>query len=315
MRLEETSIGPFPVLTLTDTGTGAAISALPTCGGATHRLVLPDPDGRLREVMVPMRGQAEVRRQRWSKGSLLAPWPNRIRQGRYSFEGKEYAVPMNFKWQGGHAIHGKVAFETFRLAKRSADAPCFELVLDSKGWEGYPFATRTTFRYALEAGGFVLGMSLENRSRRRIPAGLGWHPYFRLSGSVKPCLLQVPSGRKLSMDEFAVPDGKRLSLGRLGKPEPVGEDFLDACLELGGRPGTATTRLADPKLGLALEVWQETGPGKFGYLQVFTHPARHCLAIEPMTCAPDAFNNGIGLEILEPGQSLAATCGVRLARA
>ncbi len=70
----------------------------------------------------------------------------------------------------------------------------------------------------------------------------------------------------------------------------------------------------DTDQNLSLEVWQEAGPGKYGYVQVFTHPRRHCLAIEPMTCAPNAFQNGMGLVVLQPGQSLLAACGVALAK-
>lgn len=314
MKLTESSIGSFPILELSDSASGAFVSALPTRGGTVHRLALPDPDGVVREVMMPMRTEREVERHRWSKGAMLAPWPNRIREARYEFEGRTYEPVKNFKPQGGHAIHGTVCFETFRLASRNNADPFFELVQDSKGWTGYPFPVRTSFRYEFAEGGLSLTFTLENRGKARIPAGLGWHPYFRLSDSVKPCHLELPSGKKLSMNERAVPDGKKVSLGRFAKPEPIGEDFLDACLELTGKGRIQTSRLTDPVQKIALEVWQETGPGKFGYVQVFTHPLRHCLAIEPMTCAPDAFNNGMGLVVLDAGEILSASCGVRLAR-
>ncbi|HNY29905.1 MAG TPA: hypothetical protein PKO15_03370 [Fibrobacteria bacterium] len=315
MHLIESALGQFPVLELSDPDSGAFVSALPTRGGTVHRLGLVAPDGNVREVMMPMRTEREVERHRWSKGAMLAPWPNRIREARYAFEGTTYQPVKNFKPQGGHAIHGTVCFETFRLLGRKATDPSFRLSLDSKGWTGYPFPVRITFGYHLGHDGLTLEFSLENRGKSRIPAGLGWHPYFRLGDSVKPCLLTVPDGKKLSMTERAVPDGRKAPLGRFAKPEAIGEDFLDACLELAGKGKIQTSRLVDPSSGLALEVWQETGPGKFNYLQLFTHPLRHCLALEPMTCAPDAFNNGMGLAVLEPGETLSASCGVRLASA
>ena len=314
MKLTESTLGQFPILELQDPSSGAFVSALPTRGGTVHRLGLPDPEGRIREVMMPMRTEREMERHRWSKGAMLAPWPNRIREARYEFDGKVHQPVKNFKPQGGHAIHGTVCFETFRLASRRPADPSFELTLDSKGWAGYPFPVRVSFRYQLADGGLALTFSLENRGKTRIPAGLGWHPYFRLCDSVKPCLLELPAGKKLSMTERAVPDGRKAPLGRFSKPEAIGEEFLDACMELTTKSKIQTTRLIDPGQDLALEVWQETGPGKFGYVQVFTHPLRHCLAIEPMTCAPDAFNNGMGLAVLEPGETMSAACGVRLSR-
>jgi aldose 1-epimerase len=64
-----------------------------------------------------------------------------------------------------------------------------------------------------------------------------------------------------------------------------------------------------------LHYWQETGAGKYNFLQVFIPPLRHCVALEPMTCAPDAFNNGMGLARLEPGEMLKGSFGVSFEKA
>lgn len=315
MQIRHSSLGDFPILVLEDPDSGASISVLPTRGASVHQLCLPGPDGVVRQVMQPMRTPVEVARHRWSKGAQLAPWPNRIQDAVYEFEGATYHPVKNFRPQGGHAIHGTVAFETAKLASKTPVDGTMELTISSKGWQGYPFPLKMSFRFSLDAkGGFRMETEIANTGKGRCPVGHGWHPYFRLGDSIKPNLLQLPDGKRLPMTERAVPDGTRQTWNAFAKPAPIGEDFLDACVELSAKSGRVSTRLVDTDLDLSLELWQEAGPGKYGYVQVFTHPRRHCLAIEPMTCAPNAFQNGMGLVVLEPGQSLVAACGVVLAK-
>jgi len=313
MILSRTAIGRFPVLTLSDPDSGAFVSVLPTRGATVHRLGLPGPDGAIRQVLQPMRTEIEVERHRWAKGAQLAPWPNRIQEARYEFEGVDHRPDKNFKPQGGHAIHGLAMFETVELSAKDLEAGWMEVSLASKGWTGYPFPIRMSFRFSLGATeGFRMETTFENIGKTNLPAGHGWHPYFRLSDSVLPCLLTLPPGKRLEMSERAVPSGAKSAWTKFSHPTPIGPEFLDACVEIAAKKGIATTRLTDPSSGLSLELWQEVGPGRYGYVQVFTHPRRHCLAIEPMTCAPDAFNNGMGLVVLRPGETLRTVCGVRL---
>lgn len=312
MRVGRSAIGRFPLIELRDLGTGAFVSVLPTRGGTVHRLGLPAPDGTVREVLYPMRTEIEVERHRWAKGAQLAPWPNRIQDARYEFGGTVHEPVKNFKPQGGHAIHGLTMFETAKLVAKSPEEGWFELAVDSKGWKGYPFPVRISHRFSLSTDGFRMETSIRNTGRKAAPAGHGWHPYFRLGSSIKPCLLVLPEGKMLESTERAVPSGRKLAWDKFAKPALIGDGWLNDCMEIRSRKGIATTTMTDPGSGLSLDVWQETGPGRYGYVQVFTHPRRHCLAIEPMTCAPNAFNNGIGLLVLEPGQELRATCGVRL---
>jgi aldose 1-epimerase len=313
MILSPTAIGRFPILTLSDPDSGAFVSVLPTRGATVHRLGLPGPDGAIHQVLQPMRTETEVERHRWAKGAQLAPWPNRIQDARYGFEGREHRLLKNFKPQGGHAIHGLAMFETTRISAKDPGAGWFELSLRSRGWQGYPYPIRMSFRFALDPSrGFRMETTLENIGKTDLPAGHGWHPYFRLSDSVLPCLLTLPAGKRMEMSARAVPTGAKSVWTKFSRPTAIGPDFLDACVEIAGKKGVATTRLTDPASGLSLDLWQEVGPDRYGYVQVFTHPRRNCLAIEPMTCAPDAFNNGMGLVVLRPGELLRTACGVRL---
>jgi len=61
-------------------------------------------------------------------------------------------------------------------------------------------------------------------------------------------------------------------------------------------------------------ICQETGKYKYNFLQVYTPPHRKSIAIEPMTCAPNAFNNEQGLIILAPFESFSASWGISMVK-
>jgi aldose 1-epimerase len=200
--------------------------------------------------------------------------------------------------------------ETFAASTALDEQGRLSLSLEREGWTGYPFPLRMEIRLSLNEG-FAMEITLENTGTQACPVGHGWHPYFTLGNSVTECDLSVPAGKRLMMGPTAVPTGERSNWPRFKQAERIGDDFLDACLELQASEGTVSTRLTNPHNARSLDVWQDVGAGKYGYLQVFTHPLRHGLALEPMTCAPDAFNNGYGLVVLQPGEKLTTRCGVR----
>lgn len=311
MPIASTQLGKHPLLALKCSASGASVEVFPTKGATIHQIVLPGRNGDLKPVLQPMRTEVEVERQRWAKGAHLAPWPNRIQDAVYTFRGKEYRPFMNFRSQGGHAMHGTVMNEAFRLDRKASDNENLVLVLDGKGWQGYPWAIRMTLRISFKDGGFRMETEIENRAKTDAPAGLGWHPYFTLGKDVRECCLVLPPGKRLGMTERAVPDGTMAPWKRFRRPERIGADFLNDCVRIESASPIASTKLTDPATGEGIEIWQVQGEAKYGYVQVFTAPRRHCLAIEPMTCAPDAFRNGFGLVALKPGESMRNICGVR----
>jgi len=112
----------------------------------------------------------------------------------------------------------------------------------------------------------------------------------------------------LTVDEWMIPTGAYEAFPGFEQPAPIGERFLDACLELPTSCQRHETHLLDRNQGLKLSIWQDG----VRYLQVFTHPQRHGIALEPMSCAPDAFNNKLGLRILPAGDDFVANCGLSL---
>ncbi|MCB9496840.1 MAG: hypothetical protein H6686_08160 [Fibrobacteria bacterium] len=310
MTILERNIGPHPLLRLQDPLTGSWVEVLPTRGATIHQIALAKEQEAPREILQPMRTAVEVQKQRWAKGAQLAPWPNRIQDAVYEFQGTTYHPFRSFRSQGGHAMHGTVMQETFSRVP-PPEGFGLSLELKAEGWQGYPWPLTMSVHLGFLDGGFRMDVHLTNRSTSEAPIGHGWHPYFTLGRDVRECELELPRGIRLGMSERAVPDGSRSRWERFQGPELVGPDFLNDCIEIDPTTPRAITRLRDPRTGEGLEVWQDVEELGYRYVQVFTHPRRHCLAIEPMSCAPNAFQNGLGLRTLAPGETMRLSTGVR----
>lgn len=169
--------------------------------------------------------------------------------------------------------------------------------------KGYPFEFQVTLTYSLMGDkGFQYKTKITNLGNCSIPVGDGWHPYFKTEGKVDRLHIKIPAESRIEVDAQTIPTGSF----------QIGNKEFDTGFVLQKAGGKAITELYDPELDLKICLWQETGKWKYNYLQVFIPPSRNSIAIEPMTCTADAFNHRIVLIILEPRQSFAANCGVRL---
>ncbi len=256
----------------------------------------------------------EVRLNRWGKNMPLFPFPNRLKNGQYTWKGKDYQFPIN-DINTENALHGfgmdaLMSLEDFEIEEDKVEMICsfrYEGELDE-----YPFPFTFFLTFTLEApSNFTVEMKVKNDGKEEIPMGLGWHPYFKLSEKIEACQLQFPPCRLVGIDERMLPTGKTYEYDDFEKKTTIGATILDNCFRLNndhqGAAGIAKTILShnDQKLTF----WQETGKDKFNFLQVFTHPYRTSIAIEPMTCNVDAFNNGDGLKALAAGEEFGGKFG------
>jgi aldose 1-epimerase len=142
-----------------------------------------------------------------------------------------------------------------------------------------------------------------------IPAGLGWHPYFRLADHADRLSLKMPPVcHKIVVDDRMLPTGERVVFDDFADLRPIGDAVLDNCFELPNVEDFAVVTLKN-EFG-SMEYWQKTGIEGSNYVQVFTPPHRQSVAIEPMTCNVNAFRNGDGLVMLSPGTAIECMCGV-----
>ena len=254
-------------------------------------------------------------------GQLLAPWPNRVDRGQHTFGGKSYQLDLSEPARG-NAIHGLTRWAGWAAADCAADAVTLRHVLH--GSPGYPFCLELTARYRLDqAAGLQVVITARNAGSRPAPYGTGSHPYLRTGLPViDECELELPAARWLPADDRGIPAGPERDVA--GTPydfrarRRIADTSLDDSLTGLTRDGDgrAWARLSGG--GTTLELWAGQG---YDWLQVFTGDGldpqyrRRALAVEPMTCPPNAFGTGTGLLVLEPGASVTHTWGLRVAQA
>jgi aldose 1-epimerase len=253
-------------------------------------------------------------------GELLVPWPNRIDHGRYSFAGQDLQLDLS-EPATGNAIHGLTRWASWSLVEIAQGS--VELGLRLPGRPGYPFFLDLRARYGLSAaGGLTVTISARNAGSHSAPYGTGSHPYLRAGGGlVDDWTLELPASRWLPADEHGIPSGEPRDVTGTDcdfrAARPIGGASLDHALtDLTRDPdGKAWARLAGDEGPVAL--W--AGPG-YGWLQVFTGDtlgpdrSRRALAVEPMTCPPNAFATGTDLITIAPGASVRHQWGVQAAR-
>ncbi len=246
-------------------------------------------------------------------GAVLVPWPNRLRHGRYTFLGENQQLALT-EPDKGNAIHGLGRWARWVPTVHQRNR--VTLALDIVPQKGYPFEVRVEVTYAVHAElGLSVSASAHNHGAGAAPFGAGFHPYLSTHGAaLDATTVRIPARQRLVLDDAQVPIGVQsvartphdLRRGKRLKALRMDDGFTDLHVE-GGR-GSAEVRSA---AGGARLWFDET----FRYLQVFTNEdlagVGPGVAIEPMTCAADAFNSTHGLIVLDPGGTWAASWGIQ----
>jgi aldose 1-epimerase len=250
-------------------------------------------------------------------GQLLAPWPNRIDGGRYSAAGADHQLDLS-EPAHGNAIHGLTRWMSWALVRHSAETVLLRTAV--LGRAGYPFCLDIDAEYQLSGRGLRVSITARNTGSRPAPYGTGSHPYL-VAGTptVDECTLSLPAARWLPADERGIPAGEAQDVAGTDADfrtaRPIGDVRLDHALSGLARDGQgrAWARLTSGHRRIAL--W--AGPG-YQWLQVFTGDTldaahrRRALAVEPMTCPPNAFVTGTDLITLDPGGSVTHAWGIEV---
>jgi aldose 1-epimerase len=293
---------------------GGGYEAVVTEVGASLRVLRRDG----RDLVTPW-GEEEVRPV--FRGALLAPWPNRVDGGRYTADGEELQLPLT-EPDRGTALHGLVAWQAWAPVEHTADA----VELATRIWPttGYPFLLDLHARYWVGAGGLSCRLTARNGGDRPAPYGCAPHPYLVAGpGRVDDWELELPATEVLEVDDErlvpALPPRTRPVAGGdldLRGPRSLAGLFLDHAFTglLPDGAGLAVARLRHPGGGGVEMVWDAAA---LPWVQVHTadrpEPRLHRsgLAVEPMTCPPDAFRSGVDLVRLQPGDEYVAEWVIR----
>ena len=246
-----------------------------------------------------------------SAGQVLAPWPNRIRDGRYPFGGGSYQLPLS-EPEHHNAIHGLVRWLRWSLVSLEPGSVTVECSLPPT--PGYPWPLRLRTTWSVGSDGLAATHEVVNVGEAAAPFGLGVHPYIRLPGAgAADVVLSLPARSRLLTDARQLPIGAaRVDGGELDftSPRRIGSTVLDSAY---GEVGSVVS-LSTVDDSSRVEVWAD---GAFRWWQVFTGDtlaadrARRAVAVEPMTCPPDAFRSGRDLVVLEPGAVWSGHWGLR----
>lgn len=313
-KINEDSFGSLTQLELSNMLTGEYATILHDYGTCVNELVL-NVNGKNRSLMKGTKDPKEISGKQWFKSAKMAPFPNRIRDGKYSFNGQDYQLPLN-DTKLGNAIHGFVFDKVFELLSHDeSQTECsVELQYSYNGkMEGFPFPFKMNLTYILSDDGLECETLVVNTGQQPMPFGDGWHPYFQTNNKVDRLQLCLPSAELIELDDKKIPTGKLLPFTDFEDClVTIGDRNFDTGLKLklNGRDDIVNIELYDPDNDILIDVWQEVGTNKYNYLQLYIPPDRQSIAIEPMSCAADAFNNGMGLITLAPGERFQARYGI-----
>jgi aldose 1-epimerase len=249
------------------------------------------------------------------RGQVLVPWPNRLQDGSYEFDGKSHQLPLT-EPEHGNAIHGLVQWASWRVGERDGDRVVMEHVIHPQ--PGYPFSLALGIEYALTDEGLSIRTTARNLGPDSCPYGCGHHPYLTVgTPTVDTVELQAPGRRVLISDDRDLPIGDEPVEGTqydFRSARAIGTTQLDNAYTDLARDddGRARVRLRNPDSGARVTLWLGES---YRYLMLFTGDTRpdvnrRSIAVEPMTCPPNAFRTGDSLIRLEPGASTTAAWGI-----
>jgi len=250
-------------------------------------------------------------------GAVLVPWPNRLADGRYIFDGKEYQVAIS-EPSRMTALHGLSPWRSWNVVEHETDHVALQLSLLPS--PGYPFYLDTTVDYRLGAEGLRVTTISRNVGDHACPYAVGFHPWLSSGdATLDLCTVSLDATHRFVTDDRLLPVGEEAVAGTpydFREPQRLGSLVLDDAFT--GVPraadGRAWVKLAGPD-GRTAGIWMDES---CDYWQLCTgdmlppHQARRGLAAEPMTAAPNAFVTGRGLLRLEPGENVTTTWGACL---
>lgn len=305
--ITETSIGSYNAVELSHTHGERAV-IIPELGGMVHELVLPVLTSSLEPIAYKtvLRSDTfeELAHNPYYRGRVMAPFCGRIPQGIYRFQGKEHRLYSNMP-EEHNALHGFLYRTGMQTLSVQADESAAELrlhhVVKPDDEAGYPFTLQIITGYRLDDQGFTVTITVANLGSEVLPVTAGWHPYFKLDGTVAEWQLTMDADLYYPVKHDLIPTGALLAVFgttcdfRTGRP--LVNSSLDMCFAF---PRYVQLEHTRSHVGISLEIDRQF----FNRIHVFIPPEQDSVAIEPVSAAGAAFTMPhLGLTVLRPGAS------------
>lgn len=242
------------------------------------------------------------------KSAKMSPFACRLHKGRYRFDDTEYKLDSFYL--GDHALHGFLYDAVYKIKYTAANETSASVELEHiyKGhFKGYPFNYTLQVKWQLSSNNsLTVTTTAVNHSEKAIPFSDGWHPYFTAGVPVDECELKFNSGKRLVFNDELIPTGKEEVDDRFIKGHSLQNIFLDNSFIL---PTTEQgyCELKSKQVSIVIKPLMN-----YPYLQVYTPQHRKSVAIENLSAAPDAFNNGMGLMYLSPNEPVSFVTNYRV---
>ena len=241
-------------------------------------------------------------------GKVLIPWPNRITNGQYVWEGETLNLEVN-EPETGASLHGLSCWVDWEITEQAASSVTLRTRIAPSS--GYPFQLETSVVYSLdENAGLSISVRTTNLGEVPAPYGTSVHPYLTVGAPLDECVISVPANTVLEVDADLSPTGSvdvsDTPLDLRGAVSMAGRAVDHAFTGLPS--GRWAVRLTTPATGQAVEMMASER-----WVQVYSaeNQERRGVAVEPMTCPPNAFNSRTDLIILEPGQTTVFETSIR----
>jgi aldose 1-epimerase len=252
-----------------------------------------------------------------ARGQTLMPWPNRVRDGKWSWNGQQLQLALTEPEQH-NAIHGLVRWLGWSVLDRGDDHVTFA----STSWPqiGYQWPLDLRVRYSLTDTGLVVEQSITNRGTSAAPVAAGAHPYLTVgTPTVDDVVLHVPAEKWLPTGDQQIPTGTENVEGSpfdFRTPRPIGDLRIDYTFTGLQRDSDArfSVRLQHPEEQHHVSLWLDSS---YPYVEIFTGDAlpdesrrRRGLGIEPMTAPPNGLAMQTDLCVLRPGETWTGRWGI-----
>ena len=231
----------------------------------------------------------------------LVPYSNRIRGGRFVFEGRNIELPPNFG-DHPHSIHGVGWQAPWRVVEASAGTLVLEYRHQADAW---PFDFSARQHFALNDSGLAVTVELVNEGEARMPAGIGLHPYFPRTPMTR---VQANAEEMWRVDDEVMPVERVMPPRDRDPNAGIAADKVALDNVFSGWDGTAVIEWPERRASLKIAADEA-----FGFFVLFTPPGEDFLCVEPVSHVTDAFNMAeagaadTGMRVLDPGESLVGT--------
>lgn len=291
------------IIELRNTKRGEKAHILPECGGTLIQL--------FEHIRLP--GSGPIHQNAYHPSALLAPWVNRVRNGNYSFQGRNYQLPITEPTLG-NAIHGFLARKPFEIIEKKVIDNQAKLVLQHSytgDYPGFPFPFDFQLTYELHTNGhFFIRFGIKNTGEHQMPFAIGWHPYFTFpDADLSDLEISFSPQSKFLSDSQMIP--LREEMVEYTVPVDLAQESLDNVFRL-REAEYHTTILTNKRTHASLCIKQHVAD--FPFLVVYAPENEACIAIEPMTANTDAFNTLDGLKSLGPEDRFSSEVEIWLGR-